>query len=179
MDGELSAQAHRGGGLNRDIGVFLRPLVALALLAFVATQTVNALHASGAWSGTRNNAGKPIAAAPADPVAAVEVLIARVEPASAASFRDPFQIGAQPAPVATTGPGVRKPVVPPPPALPVLTAIVWDADPRALVRWKGRDWTVRPGGLFDVFQVISITRGQVTLSRGSETMVLQRKAQGD
>jgi hypothetical protein len=61
----------------------------------------------------------------------------------------------------------------------VLTAIVYDADPRALVRWMGRDWTVRPGGLFDDFQVTSITRDQVTLSRGSETIVLQRKTQGD
>lgn len=165
--------------MNRDIGVFLRPLVALALLAFVAMETVGALRASGAWSGGARGANRPIIAAPADPVAAVEVLIARTESATTASFRDPFQVGATPAPVALPGIRVRKPVLPPPPALPVLTAIVWDADPRALVRWKGRDWTVRPGGLFDVFQVTGITRDQVTLTRGSESMVLQRKAQGD
>jgi hypothetical protein len=76
---------------------------------------------------------------------------------------------------------VRRPVVqvPAPVARPVLTAIVWDADPRALVRWQGREWTVRAGALFDEFQVVSITRDQVTLSRGTESIVLQRKPQGD
>jgi hypothetical protein len=166
--------------VNRDIGGLLRPLVALALFAIVAAQTFGALRASGAWSGTGDGrGGRRFAAAPADPVASVEALIAHTDPAPAGPARDPFQIGAAPAPVVRVGPVVRKPVTPPPPVSPVLTAIVYDADPRALVRWKGHDWTVRPGGLFDEFQVISITRDQVTLSRGSETIVLQRKPQGD
>ncbi len=165
--------------MNRDIGGLLRPLVALALFALVAAQTVVALRASGAWSGNGNGGGKPFAAAPADPVAPVEALIARAEPAQAALSRDPFQFAAVAAPAAHAGAVVRRPVIPPPPARPVLTAIVFDSDPRALVRWKGHDWTVRPGGLFDEFQVTSITRDQVTMSRGSETIVLQRKPQGD
>jgi hypothetical protein len=162
--------------VNRDVGGLLRPLVALVLFALVAFQTFGALRASGAWSG---HGPKRFSSAPADPVSDVEVLLARAEPPSPSPSRDPFQVGSTPAPVAHAGPVVRKPVVPPPPAQPVLTAIVWDADPRALVRWKGRDWTVRPGALFDEFQVTSITRDKVVLSRGSETMVLQRKAQGD
>ncbi len=161
--------------MNRDIGLIVRTILALALFAFVALQTTGALHASGAWS-TGGHA--PAAASPPDPVAPVEALLAGPEPAMSVSVRDPFQIGARPAPVAIAGQPVRKPV-PPPAPVPVLTAIVWDADPRALVRWQGRDWTVRPGGLFDVFQVSSITRDEVTLSRGSETLVLRRKAQGD
>jgi hypothetical protein len=61
----------------------------------------------------------------------------------------------------------------------VLTAIVWDADPRAVVRWNGRDYTVHSGALFDQFQVVGITQTQITLSRGGETFTLQRKPQGD
>jgi hypothetical protein len=72
-------------------------------------------------------------------------------------------------------PAVRRPADAPAPAAPVVTAIVTDNDPRALVRWKGREWTIRPGGLFDEFVVRSITRDQVTLLRGSETLVLTRK----
>jgi hypothetical protein len=61
----------------------------------------------------------------------------------------------------------------------VLTAIVFDADPRALVRWQGREYTVRPGGIFAEFEVESITRDQVVLKRGPENIVLRRKPQGD
>jgi hypothetical protein len=70
-------------------------------------------------------------------------------------------------------------VTPVPEARPVLTAILTDNDPRALIRWKDREWTVREGGLFDEFQVLSITRDQVTLRRGDATVVLQRKNPGD
>jgi hypothetical protein len=154
--------------------------VALAILALVVAQTFFALRATGAWSGVGAAQSRSFAVAPADPVSAVEGLLANAEPATATPERDPFRIGAAPRPVAISGPVTHKPVVAPPPApRPVLTAIVWDADPRALVRWKGRDWTVRPGGLFDEFQVVGITRDQVTLSRGSETIVLPRKTQGD
>jgi len=66
-----------------------------------------------------------------------------------------------------------------PPEVPILTAIVWDNDPRALVHWKDRDWTVREGGLFDEFLVVSITRDQVSLRRGDATLVLQRRNLGD
>jgi hypothetical protein len=65
------------------------------------------------------------------------------------------------------------------PPVPILTAIVWDNDPRALVHWKDRDWTVREGGLFDEFLVVSITRDQVSLRRGDATLVLQRRNLGD
>ena len=62
---------------------------------------------------------------------------------------------------------------------PLLTAIVWDNDPRALVRWKEREWTIRDGGLFDEFEVRGITRDQVTLVRGDETLVLKRHNPGE
>jgi hypothetical protein len=64
-------------------------------------------------------------------------------------------------------------------AVPVLTAIVWDSDPRALIRWNEREWTVREGGLFDEFQVVRITRDHVTLRRGEETLELHRRNPGE
>jgi len=162
--------------VNRDVGALTRTLVALALFAFVTVQTMGALRASGAWSGP----GRMLATAPDDPVAGIERLLAVEQPASVTPARDPFMLGAATAPLTHATPHIpRKPAVPPPPPQPVLTAIVWDADPRALVHWKNRDWTVRAGGLFDEFQVTSITRDQVVLSRGSETIVLQRRTQGD
>ncbi len=72
----------------------------------------------------------------------------------------------------------KLPPKPVPPALPTLTAIVFDNDPRAIVRWNGRDWDVRQNALFDVFQVVSISRDQVVLRRGDESIVLKRP-QGD
>lgn len=149
-------------------------LVALVLLAFVASETIAALHASGVWLGHAR-----VAPRPADPLAEVEHILSRPATFPAAvALRDPFQFGAAPAPVAHAATVTRR-RAPPPPLQPVLTAIVWDADPRALVRWKDRDWTIRAGGLFDEFQVLDISRDQVKLARGSETIVLQRKPQGE
>jgi hypothetical protein len=159
--------------VNRDVGGLVRTVVALALFAFVASETMAALKASGAWS----RPGAPVAA-PADPVAPIEALVAAQQPPLPAALRDPFGPGVVPVPEGGHV-VVRRPVTPPPPPKPVLTAIVWDADPRALVRWKNRDWTVRAGGLFDEFQVTRITRDQVVLSRNGESIVLERKAQGD
>ena len=99
-------------------------------------------------------------------------------------LRDPFAYG-RPEGSASGGagdpPSPRRPKLAPivVPALPVLTAIVWDADPRALVRWQDRNWTVREGTLFDQFQVVSITRDQITLRRGDETLVLRQRNPGD
>jgi hypothetical protein len=72
-----------------------------------------------------------------------------------------------------------RPSRPTPPPQPVLTAILYDNDPRALIHWQDRDWTVRQGGLFDDFQVVAITREQVTLRHGETTLVLQRRQPGE
>ncbi len=167
--------------MNRDAGWLLTPLLALALFALVAFQTVQALEASGAWSGAlHRDVGRPSTPAAADPFAPIGALLLQPQPPlPAAGIRDPFTLGGAPSAVATRVPAVRKPKPAAPPARPVLTAIVWDADPRAVLRWEGRDWTVHTGGLFDEFQVVGITRDQVTLSRNGETFVLQRKPQGD
>ncbi len=166
--------------MNRDLRGLLAPLVAIVVFGVVFVQTYGALRSSGAWGASTHRRAAIVV--PDDPFGGVNALLLRAQPAlDAGMLRDPFATGAAPAPVAqVTGPVKPRPVPPPPaPERPVLTAIVFDSDPRALVRWKGREWTVRKGGLFDEFQVLDITREQVSLSRGSETLVLQRKPQGD
>jgi len=164
--------------VKRDAGSLIVPLVAIVIFAAVTVQTVGALKASGAWSmslGGRHRA--PIASVD-DPFTPIDQLLGKKQPSvDVARLRDPFMLGGAPVAVAIRTAPVHH--APPPPPRPVLTAIVWDADPRAVVRWNGRDWTVHSGGLFDEFQVVSITRSQVTLSKGGETIVLQRRTSGD
>lgn len=161
--------------MNRNIGWLLGPLSAIALFAFIVWQTLGALSASGAWV----RPGKIPAVAADDPFVFLDALAAAPGAAPPASLRDPFGNAAAAAPTPGPAAGPRKPVVPPAPPKPVLTAIVWDADPRAIVRWQGQDYSVHNGGLFDVFQVVSISRDQVVLKRGDENIVLQRKQQGE
>jgi len=162
--------------MNRDIGRFIAPFLALALMALVVTQTLQALHESGVWRFGARKAFVP----PADPLAALDGLVARAQaPTFSGASRDPFGYG-----LLATRPGgdrlvIRKPLVPRPPPLPVLTAIVYDADPRAIVRWEGREFEVRPDGIFAEFVVESITRDQVILKRGPEKIILRRKPQGE
>ena len=62
----------------------------------------------------------------------------------------------------------------------MLTSIVWlENNPSATLRWNGRDYPVQTNTLFDEFRVQSITRNQVTLVRGGETLVLQLPKKGD
>jgi hypothetical protein len=162
--------------MNRDIGRFAAPFLALALLALVVTQTLNALQESGVWRfGTRK-----VFVPPADPLADLDGQVARAQRASfSGATRDPFGYGAVAPRPGEGRPVVRRPVVPRPPAVPVLTAIIFDEDPRALVRWEGRQYTIRPGRLFADFEVESIAHDQVVLKRGSESIVLRRKPQGE
>lgn len=161
--------------MSRGPEAWLPPLVAIAVLITAGTQTVSALRVTGAF-GWQTDA-VPVAVPPA--YDAVNRALDRRDPRLAlAAVRDPFT--ARPTVVA-------RPLVRPvtvvakvaPPEVPILTAIVWDNDPRALVHWKDRDWTVREGGLFDEFLVVSITRDQVSLRRGDATLVLQRRNLGD
>jgi len=142
----------------------------------VVTQTLHTLQDSGVWRFGARKAFVP----PADPLAELDGLVARAQESTfSGASRDPFGYG-----LVAVRPGgdrlvVRRPVVPRPPPLPVLTAIVFDADPRAIVRWDGREYTVRPEGIFAEFVVESITRDQVTLKRGPEKIVLRRKPLGE
>ena len=162
--------------MSRGPETWLPPLVALAVLVAIGTQTVGALRVTGAF-GWQTGA-LPVAVPPA--YESVNRALDRRDPRlTLTAVGDPFTGRA---PVVVRMPPWSPKIAPhvaPPPALPILTAIVWDNDPRALVHWKDRDWTVREGGLFDEFLVVSITREQVSLRRGDATLVLQRRNPGD
>ena len=160
--------------MSRGPEAWLPPLVAIVVLITAGTQTVAALRVTGAF-GWQTDA-VPVAVPPA--YDAVNRALDRRDPRLAlAAVRDPFTAR----PTVAVRPLVRpvKVVANVAPPVPILTAIVWDNDPRALVHWKDRDWTVREGGLFDEFLVVSITRDQVSLRRGDATLVLQRRNLGD
>ena len=161
--------------MNRDIGGLLAPLLALVLFALMGWQTMSALQIAGAWRTPRVT--HPVTAD--DPLARLDSQLSQVQASRLGAVRDPF--GYTPAPVVERTPGDPRPrvVVPVAPSRPLLTAIVYDNDPRALVRWKDREWTIRAGGLFDDFEVASISRDQVVLRRAGESIVLQRKPQGE
>jgi len=159
-----------------DLARLLGPLVAALVLVLVLQQTLGALRAGGVW-GQRHTTVAP----PASPFARIEGLLAPTASQPPTALRDPFTFGHAPAPVVTRGPVAPRPVpVPVAPARPVLTSIVWlEANPSATLRWNGRDYPVQTNTLFDEFRVQSITRDQVTLVRGAETLVLQLPKKGD
>lgn len=161
--------------MNATMRGLIPPVLALVVLALVITQTLSALHGAGAWGTTPKAPPAPAE----DPYAHLDRLIAQpaVTP-PAGGLRDPFAFGAAPTP-ARPHPTARRVVPPPPPPQPVLTAIVWAAEPSALLRWNGHDYTVKIGGLFDVFRVVSITREAVVLDRNGVTLVLKRPMKGD
>jgi hypothetical protein len=160
--------------MKLDAPTLAPPLAAMLILVLVVTLTREALQLSGAWQ----KASAAAAAAPS-PFATLESEIASSDPVLTPISRDPFRLG--PAPVAAvTGPRrPMQPVRPAPPPVPVLTSIIFDADPRATVRWDGRDYSVRPGGLFADFRVTSITRDQVVLDHGGESVVLRLPRRGE
>jgi hypothetical protein len=152
----------------------LAPLIAIAVLAVVGLETSSALRQSGAWAIRR----KPTKVAAPDPYARLEAQIALLAVASSPSnLRDPFTYGRAPVSVDRTPP---KPKLPPPPPQPVLTAILQSgSDPRALLRYSNRDYTVKIGDLFADFKVVSITAEQVVLDRGGSRLVLFRPTKGE
>ena len=167
--------------MRRGPELWLSPLVAIAVLVAAATQVAGALGVTGAfgWRAAAVHVAVPRA------YLAVDAALDRRDPRLVVDrVSDPFSARSSaavaaaerrdPRPRLQAGP--RKPA---PPAEPVLTAIVWDDDPRALVRWRDREWTIRQGGLFDEFEVVSISRDQVSLRRGDATLVLQSRNSGD
>ena len=150
------------------------PALALIVVVMVITQTMGALRRSGAWEPR-----KPHHAAPRrdDPYARLDREIAQALAAAPAdNLRYPFVWGG--APAAAVHPAKIRPAKPVPPPRPVLTAILWDNDPRALIHWNDRDYTVRSGDRFAEFHVTSFTREQIVLDRNGESLVLKRPIKG-
>ena len=156
--------------------LWLSLLLALAVFGLVAAQTLAGLGVTGAFGWRVAPVHVEVHAA----YRAVEVAVQRRDQAPGpGNLRDPFTYSrvaaespAAPRPRASAAPATAT-------ATPLLTAIVWDSDPRALVRWKGREWTIREGGLFDEFQVVQISRDQVTLRRAEATLLLKRPNPGE
>lgn len=152
----------------------IAPLAAFLLLAVTLQQTSDALRRAGAWRDESAAAVRP-AASPFD---RLDGEIARRASLRAATpQRDPFDFQRAPVvrPAQTSTPRPR----PAPPApKPVLTAIIFDNDPRALVRFDGRDYTVRDNSLFAEYRVVRITRDEVVLDKSGEALVLRRPTGG-
>lgn len=159
--------------MKLDASKFVPPAAAVMILALILTQMQEALRLSGAWQKARAEA----AAAPS-PFAVLENRLTVPALPSSVIRRDPLR--APETPLARTRPTIpQKPVQPAPPPAPVLTSIIFDADPRATVRWDGHDYSVRPGGLFADFRVTSITRDQVVLDHGGQSVVLRLPNRGE
>jgi hypothetical protein len=160
--------------VNLELKHVLGPLIALVILAVIGLQTSDALRHSGTW------AARPrVRATPApDPYASLEARLASPhKDLVLASLRDPFAYGRVSAP-ARRAP--ERPKAPPPPPKPILTGILADNDPRAFIRYRDRNYTVKIGDLFADLKVVSITRDQVVLDRSNgERMTLQRLTKGD
>ena len=163
--------------MKLDARMIVSPLVALAILGAIATFTREALTLSGAWRRARIVARH----SSPDPFAPIDHMLATTPPPRAAVLRDPFSI-AQPV-LAThlqskhTRAHHEAPA--PPPPMPVLTSIVFDADPRAIVHFNGRDYSVRAGSLFADFRVVNIARDQVVLDQNGSSLILQLPRKGE
>ncbi len=157
------------------LGGFAAPLLACVLFAVILVQTRAALRVSGTWA----RVAPPAPTAAMDPYGPLDRLIAGAAGSPSPSpERDPFALGPVAGVVAPPH-AVRRPVVPAPPPRPVLTSIVWDYDPRATIRWGGREYSVRENTLFADFRVAGISRDQVVLERGGERFVLALPKKGE
>lgn len=165
--------------MNRDLRAWIPGIIAGFLLILVGGETLNAFQRSGRIHWTR--VAKP-SFSPSDPYARLErVLSMPDQPPSLAGMRDPFQYGRGPVVVRTTHTGTAEgPVQPPTPSRPVVTAILSDpSDPRAIVVYEGRSYTVRSGDLFAEFKVVSISGDGVVLDNGQNRFTLQRPKKGN
>lgn len=163
--------------MNLDLRRLLPVLVALVTLGLVGVQTFGALRAEGPWRlRTQRTRVSP------DPYARLERLIVAGSAGELPStLRDPFGYGAV-APMERSAGATRprpRPVVPPEPEKPVLTAIVSDENPTAILRYEGRSYTVRSGDLFADFHVVSVNAERVVLESGGRRLVLSLPSKGE
>ena len=155
------------------------PIVAAVVLALTLQQTVASLQASGSWQHVVRTPAVRIE----DPYTRVDNLFAKdLAPLAADHMRNPFVFGStRPTVPAGVTPNPVKPqaVTPPAAPKPTLTSIVWDSDPRATVRYDGKEFSVRANSLFADFSVRSITATQVVLDHNGESIVLSLRSKGD
>jgi hypothetical protein len=162
--------------VNGALGRWLPGVLAALVMALVLFQTSASLQQTGPWTRVSRTP-----AAHADPYTYLDALIAAgARDVVPSTMRDPFGYGSVPRPADRPRVAVKPktPVAPEKP-VPVLTAVVSDADPQAVIRYDGRSYTVRAGSLFADFRVISISADQVVLDNNGEQIVLHRAPKGE
>ena len=158
--------------MSLDLRTLLRAAAAIAMLAVVAFQTLGAVNKYGAWSSKSAALQRPD-----DPYLPFEGQLARPEPTIPFSvLRDPFAYASPPAAERRR---LAESAMISAPAAPVLTAIIWDNDPRASVQWDGRDYSVRTNSMFADYRVMSISRDAIVLAQGDQTLVLRIHKKGE
>ena len=158
--------------MNRDLRAFLPGILAALFVVLIGVQTFHAHQRSGRTGARPKPRFTTLAT---DPYARLEqALSVPDDGAPIGSLRDPFAYGHATVARPTTGPK-PKPAAP----RPIVTAIVADPqDPRAIILYEGRNYTVRSGDLFDKFNVLSITAEGVVLDDGRERIVLPPPTKG-
>ena len=155
---------------------FFPPVIAAVFLVLTLQYTRGALKASGAWRAVPRTPQ----VASEDPYSRIDRILARPKfEINAVPTRNPFAYGAVPSPAVVVRGSSTRPKPPPTLARPQLTAILWDADPRAMIRYDGRDYTVRENSLFAEFRVAKITKTNVTLERNGSPIVLSLRPRGE
>jgi hypothetical protein len=149
-----------------------RLLAFVALLAVIGV-TLSALRDSSRWRST-THVLRPVAD---DPYRSMSAMLS--PDSVSAAPRNPFayldtRVAVAPRHAVAT----PKPEAPAA-EMPVLTAIVSDADPQAVIRFEGRSYTVGPGGLFADYRVVSVTADAVVLDHAGQQVVLQRPNKGE
>ena len=161
--------------MKLDPKVASGPIAALVALLLLSLETGDALRQGGAAKAN------PVTSAQLDdPVADFERRLAARDPHPApADLRDPFRFSS--GQVAARAPARARPVADPPVTIPapVLTAIIWDEDPRASIRWNGRDYMVKANSQISDYQVILIGRDRILVAHGGESMVLRLHRTGE
>ena len=158
----------------------IAPIFGVLVLVLVVQNTAVALKASGTWQPEAKKRVRP-----ESPYTRLDLILSRIGTSPLPEvIRDPFGYGgATPRPSVSTSAPRRivepKVIVPVEPPRPSLTAIIWDDDPRATVRWDGRDFSVRANSLFADFTVKSIRPTEVVLERGGQQMVLRLIKKGE
>lgn len=149
------------------------PLIALLLLVLIFQQTLGALRAAGAWGRRTATVTRH-----EDPYAPLDRALASADSVALVA-RDPFHFARTPAPRLAARRPEPQPVTPVAPPPPQLTAIIFDNDPRATIRYQGRDYPVRVNSLFADFRVVRIARDEVVLDRAGEMLVLKLPTKGE
>ena len=162
-----------------DARALFVPLVALAVLVLTIEQTIGALKDSGSWK----QPARVHVVKPEDPYTRIDNMLgAPASRLATESLRNPFVFGSARVSASAGSAQPSKPplaVAPPAAPKPTLTSIVWDSDPRATVRYDGKEFSVRANSLFADFSVRSITATQVVLDHNGESIVLSLRSKGD